>query len=59
MDGEDDGDVLLGWLLQAGNVGPLPLDTKPQNIKSVISQLIGSMDHSQKCVCVPKTRAHI
>ena len=28
MDGEDDGDVLLGWLLQAGSVRPLPLDTK-------------------------------
>ena len=27
-DGEDDGDVLLDWLLQAGSVGPLPLDTK-------------------------------
>ena len=28
VDGEDDSDVLLGWLLQAGSVGPLPLDTK-------------------------------
>ena len=28
VDGEDDGDVLLGWLLQAGSVGTLPLDTK-------------------------------
>ena len=28
VDGEDDGDVLLGWLLQAGSVGPLRLDTK-------------------------------
>ena len=28
VDGGDDGDDLLGWLLQAGSVGTLPLDTK-------------------------------
>ena len=27
MDGEDDVDVLLDGMLEAGSVGPLPLDT--------------------------------